>query len=124
MVRDLGDKDGAEVLLLAALDDLSTRWQSDGDSITEPKNREAVRATVINNLGYHYRCVGKHKESEEQYRAALDLRDAILGPVHNDTIATRHNLAELLVIMGRDDEATTIRKKIMNDVHAWVDGDK
>lgn len=123
MVRDLGDKDSAEVLLLEALADLSTRWQSD-DSISEPKNREAVRATVFNNLGYHYRCVGKYTQSEEQYRAALVLRDAILGPGHNDTIATRHNLAELLVIMGRDDEATTIRKEIMSDVHAWVDGYK
>lgn len=52
------------------------------------------------------------------YIRALDIRVPRLGKVHHDTIATRHNLAEVLLLMGKDDAAHEVQQGILHDLGA------
>ena len=52
-------------------------------------------------------------EAERCYREALHIRSQTLGDPHPDTIVSMHNLAELLLVLGKQQEATELQEKII-----------
>lgn len=50
------------------------------------------------------------------YENAMDIRTAILGSKHPDTIVTMHNIAELYIVMDRIEEATAIQHRILTNL--------
>ena len=46
----------------------------------------------------------------------MDIRTAILGNKHPDTIVTMHNIAELYIVMEKVEEATAIQHKILKNL--------
>jgi hypothetical protein len=47
-----------------------------------------------------------------------DIRAPRLGKAHHDTITTRHNLAELLILMGNQEAAEEVQRGILADLGA------
>lgn len=60
------------------------------------------------NLGASYHRLGEYREAERSYRAALRIREALLGPGHPDLVIPLQNLGSLLVDRGRPSEAISI----------------
>jgi tetratricopeptide (TPR) repeat protein len=106
------DVEKAEAALEEALGLLELEKTGSGVSTV----RMVARATVANNYAYHYRMVGKHAEALDLYMEAWELREAALGKAHTDCIATRHNVAELLLAMGQEESATAVQQGILDDL--------
>lgn len=52
-------------------------------------------AVILNSLGLLYKKQGKYQRALDSYIRSLDVREKFLGESHPETIATRHNIAEL-----------------------------
>ena len=65
-------------------------------------------AVILNSMGLLYKQEGKHERACDAYERCLAVREKILGGFHPDTLATRHNLAELYTIWGKPEEAKKI----------------
>ena len=50
------------------------------------------------------------------YLRAVETRLQRLSPTHPDTIAARHNLAEMMIVLGRDEDAALIQEEILRDL--------
>ena len=53
-------------------------------------------------------------DAQAAYEAALALREGLLGPAHADALATKHNLAELLIARGDDLAAAVLQQQILD----------
>jgi len=116
VLRELKQPEKAGEMLVDALALLEQ--QGAGEEILGTPSREIAKATVLNNLGYHHRHVKQLEDAAALYIRALDIRVPRLGKVHHDTIATRHNLAEVLLLMGKDDAAHEVQQGILHDLGA------
>lgn len=106
ILRMKGKVEDAEFQLKATLGSCRKQFdKNDTDSL--------VTATVINNLGHLLKQQQKYEEALPLYEEALSLRKAFLNDKHPDTIVTKHNLAELLLAMGRDEEALSLQAEII-----------
>eukprot|EP00040_Diaphanoeca_grandis_P024011 m.131406 g.131406 ORF g.131406 m.131406 type:complete len:353 (+) comp29544_c1_seq2:248-1306(+) len=103
VLRDLGDVDKAENMLLDSLTQIEAH-----------PDQQRVKATVLNNLGYHYRVTERPKQALVKYNEAWEIRSEILHPAHPDSIACLHNLAEVFAVLGETEMETQIRKKILD----------
>ena len=54
-------------------------------------------AVILNSLGLLYKKQNKFERSLDAYQRALNVREGTLGEDHPDSIATRHNIAELYI---------------------------
>ena len=74
---------------------------------------DLLAATCLNNLGFVLKSQAKNDQSKLMYEEALDIRTAILGMKHPETIVSMHNLAELLIACGENDRASKLQHKIL-----------
>lgn len=58
-------------------------------------------SAILNSLGLLYKKMGRFERSADYYERALEVREELLGEAHPDTLATRHNLAELFIAWER-----------------------
>ena len=54
-------------------------------------------------------------EAKGLYEEVLIVRSHLLDPLHPDTVATKFSLAELLQVLGQDEEANKIRADLVED---------
>lgn len=62
-------------------------------------------AVILNSLGLLYKKQSKFERSIDAYQRALKVREDTLGEDHPDSIATRHNIAELYIQWAKPDKA-------------------
>ena len=62
-------------------------------------------AVILNSMGMLYKKQGKFDRSLDAYTRALKIREENQGEDHPDSIATRHNIAELYITMAKPDKA-------------------
>ena len=107
--RELGKYDVADKMLKEAY------MIAVGDSAEE---NTIPASNVLNSMGLLYKKQGKLERSKDAYQRALTVREAMLGVGHPETIATRHNLANLLLEMnlpGKSKEMFEENLRIMKD---------
>lgn len=73
-------------------------------------------ATARNNMGLEYKLQGMFERAEAEYKEALRIRQEKLGTAHNETIITMHNLAELYVAWGREDQAKALQQQVLDEL--------
>lgn len=56
-------------------------------------------------MGLLYKQQGKLERAVDAYERCLRVREKVLGPAHPDSIATRHNLAELYTTWAKPEKA-------------------
>ena len=71
--------------------------------------------------GVPLRGQGRYGEAEPLYRRALEARERVLGPEHPDTLATRGNLAVLLVRTGQFGAALRELRALDLRLGQWLD---
>ena len=62
-------------------------------------------AVILNSMGLLYKKQGKFERSLDAYQRALTVREAQQGEDHPDSIATRHNIAELYIQWANPEKA-------------------
>ena len=112
----------AETLLrdsVALLDKLCGNAE-DQTSASPSQNRTAqlLLATAKNNLALCLKSKGSYEEAEELYREVLNNRANMLGPEHQDTMTSIHNLAELYRAVGDEQAAHEVQEDLMRAVSA------
>jgi len=101
----------AEELLINALESLEKNQGDKEDSL--------AIATVCNNLALHLKQTQDTERANDAtflYRRAIACRTRLLSPTHPDTLAARHNLAELLLSLGREAEAKEMQEEMLHDM--------
>ncbi len=71
-------------------------------------------ATIENNLGFIYKCIGQFEHAKSSYERAVSIRCTTLGEKHPDSIIAIHNLAECLHASGDEASATLLQTKILD----------
>ena len=104
VLREMGKLEEAEVQLKATLERCRQKFKGPESLFT---------ATVMNNLGHLLKQSGKSYEARPLYMEALKLRSSYLKPGHPDVIVCKHNLAELLLQMGLQEEAGVLQNEIL-----------
>ena len=67
---------------------------------------ENLAATaILNSMGLLYKKQGKMERAVDSYERALKVREELLGEDHPDSLATRHNLAELYIFWNKPERA-------------------
>lgn len=89
-------------------------------SASAPQSRatQLLLATAKNNLALCLKSKGSYEEAEELYREVLNNRAKILGPEHQDTMTSMHNLAELYRAVGDEKAAHEVQEELMRAVSA------
>ena len=65
---------------------------------TNDKSEETVPiGTILNSMGLVYTDLRKFERAEDSYLRSLKIRERLVGSAHPDTVAVRHNLAQLMV---------------------------
>ena len=75
---------------------VQAKWKQLTVEDTEQLNKATAASSEAEN---HYRK-GKYAEAENQWRAALTIRQRVLGAEHPDTLTSRNNLAVALRAQG------------------------
>lgn len=70
-----------------------------------PRSRQV--ANIDSNLSVFYSERGRHEEAEAAGRRAVEVRHALLGDEHPDTLRARYNLANAIYQAGRWNEASS-----------------
>ena len=68
--------------------------------------------------------LGRLAEAEALYMRALHIREGSLGDAHPETVASRHNLAELATAMGDEMRAAEIRQQILASLQEEAEDEK
>merc|ERR1712070_573487 len=68
--------------------------------------------------------LGRLAEAEALYMRALHIREGSLGDAHPETVASRHNLAELATAMGDEMRAADIRQQILASLQEEAEDEK
>jgi serine/threonine-protein kinase len=80
-------------------------------------------AAQYNNLGYVLRLKEDYSGSEEAYRKALAITTDALGPGHVSTMLVRQNLASVVELGGRLDDAVALARDQVAAAEAqWPEG--
>jgi tetratricopeptide (TPR) repeat protein len=84
-------------------------------------------ASVLNDLGVHYRLTGRYEKAERVHRRALAMTEKLLGPEHPQVATILHQLSVLEHARGRfaagepfARRAVTIREKTFGPDHPEV----
>ena len=72
-----------------------------------------VEASLRTTMGQTYMSLGEWAKAEKQYRAALSIRQRILGDDHRDTLSSTSNLADSLGKLDRGDEAERLYEEVL-----------
>ena len=80
---------------------------------TLPKDRQATRATCLNNLGLLYNTVANYEKAEPLMRQALVIDEKAFGPEHPNVATYLNNLAMLLHATNRLDEAEPMYRRVV-----------
>ena len=56
---------------------------------------------------------GKYAEAEQMHRQTLELDKKVSGPEHPDTLMSMSNLAYVLTLQGKYDEAKGLRRQML-----------
>ena len=75
-------------------------------------NKEA-NAKLFPNIARSYLMLGKYEEAEQMYRQALELREAVLGKEHPDTLASIDNLARVFRRQGKHKQAEQMHRQAL-----------
>ena len=70
-------------------------------------------ASMYNNLGRCLHNQGKLAEAEEAFKAALQIRQAALGPLHATEVIILENYAKLLKAANKPQEAAKIEQRVL-----------
>ena len=62
-------------------------------------------SAILNSMGMLYKKLGKMERSLDAYERSLKVRSELLGEDHPDSLATRHNLAELFLAWEKPERA-------------------
>src|SRR5690606_40928817 len=90
---------GRDVLLVDLLSNASSALEG-----TFP-DRPIVRASLHSTLGWPYYSWGRHEEAEAELREAWKTCREALGDAHRDSLETLSRLTQVLVDLGKLDEA-------------------
>jgi tetratricopeptide (TPR) repeat protein len=85
--REIGDFEKAESYLKDAYVKVAMEFGEDNVSC----------AVILNSMGMLYKKMLKHERSFDAYERALKIREESMGEDHPDSIACRHNIAELYI---------------------------
>jgi tetratricopeptide (TPR) repeat protein len=66
---------------------------------------------ILNSMGLLYKKQGKYERSVDSYDRSLKVREELLGEDHPDSLATRHNLAELYIEWNKPERAQELLNK-------------
>jgi len=72
-----------------------------------------VEASLRTTMGQTYMSLGEWAKAEKQYRAALAIRQRILGDDHRETLSSTSNLADSLGKLGNVDEAERLYEAVL-----------
>lgn len=70
-------------------------------------------AVILSSMGMLYKKQGMNDRAVDALQRALTIREKSLGESHPETIATRHNIAELLILQMKPEEAKQLLEKNM-----------
>jgi tetratricopeptide (TPR) repeat protein len=87
-------------------------------SASQRRTAQLLLATAKNNLALCLKSKGAYEEAEELYREVLNNRANMLGPEHQDTMTSMHNLAELYRAVGDEQAAHEVQEELMRAVSA------
>ena len=87
-------------------------------SPSQSRTAQLLLATAKNNLALCLKSKGAYEEAEELYREVLNNRANMLGPEHQDTMTSMHNLAELYRAVGDEQAAHDVQEELMRAVSA------
>jgi tetratricopeptide (TPR) repeat protein len=104
--EDMAIFDKAEAVFSLALEQVRQRS-------SDSKENQTLEAEVEQVLGYLCRLTSRYDEASTHYRAALQIREAILPEKNQDLATTINSLAVLLRMMGRYDEAEPLYKRAL-----------
>jgi tetratricopeptide (TPR) repeat protein len=92
---------------------------SSGGSGSTSHNQTAqlLLSTAMNNLALCLKSKGSYEEAEVLYREVLSTRADKLGPEHQDTMTSMHNLAELYRAIGDEEAAHKVQEELMRAVN-------
>ena len=76
-------------------------------------DRPLVEASIRNVVGKTYYFLGEYPEAIRQYKTALELQRARLGPEHQDTLASMNDLALCYHEAGRASEALSLSEEVL-----------
>jgi len=62
-------------------------------------------SAILNSMGMLYKKQAKMERASDSYHRSLKIRTELLGEDHPDSLATRHNLAELYIAWGKPEQA-------------------
>ncbi len=55
-------------------------------------------------------------EAEDLYRQSLTIRTNALGENHHEVILIKHNLSELLILKGKEEDASKMKNEILDSM--------
>ncbi len=80
---------------------------------TDFANQPEVEAAVRDTLGTTFWGLGLLDEAQTQLSVAVEIRKRVLGPEHEDTLASQNSLAVVLRYLGQRDAAETLGRKTL-----------
>ncbi len=83
----------------------------------------ALEAAARHTLGVAYRRIGEAKTAQEQLERATAIREAVLGPRHPDTIASRRELIVLHEQQQNWEKVAELRERVLKLVEAAFGSD-
>lgn len=111
-------------ILSIALSHLATALQSAGDERTDAAYEEAVKhweetqrelspglSSTVNNWAIHAHRQGAYAKAMELHRRAFELRVRAASPTDTAVATSRNNLANLLLTLGRVEEAELLLRE-------------
>lgn len=78
-----------------------------------PSDAEAA-SNLLNRIGHYAYERARYAETDSYVRHALKIAESILGPNHALTALSLNNLAQLLTILGRLDEAEPLHQRALD----------
>lgn len=97
IARSRGDLNSTRSHYERALALLEAQGDGDGDGAAQPSGDEVKR---LNMMGMISMFLEEHKKSQELFRVALRHADAVLGPLHYETIEIADHYAAMVLLRG------------------------
>ena len=91
--------------------------------LSRTKETKELLWRLLHNLGASSRIKGQYTEAEAMYRQTLQLKEAVLGKDHLDTLASMNNLASSLRGQGKYVEAEAIDRQTLRLMEAVLGKD-
>jgi tetratricopeptide (TPR) repeat protein len=98
---------GRDVKVVDILDRATQRLEK------EFAGAEATRGALLNTLGQTYLGLALYDKAAVMFAKARDVREAVLGPGHFDTLQSRGNLANAHYSAGRLSEAIALQEETL-----------